>query len=42
MRTVGDAYENAVVESFLGCIQTELLNRRKRKRRVESAGAIFA
>jgi hypothetical protein len=32
--TIGDAFENAVVESFWACMQTELLNRR----RVEDTG----
>jgi putative transposase len=41
MGTVGDAYDNAVVESFWGRMQTELLNRKKWKTRVELAGAIF-
>ena len=39
--TVGDAYDNAVVESFWGRMQTELLNTRKWKTRVELSTAIF-
>jgi transposase InsO family protein len=39
--TVGDPYDNAVVESLWGRMQVELLNRRKRTTRVELANAIF-
>ena len=39
--SVGDPYDNAVVESFWGRMQVELLNRRKWKTRVELANAIF-
>jgi len=39
--TVGDPYDNAVVESFWGRMQTELLNRRRWNTRVELANAIF-
>ena len=38
---VGDAFDNAVVESFWARMQTELLNRRKWKTRVELAGELF-
>jgi putative transposase len=41
MGTVGDAYDNAVIESFWGRTQTELLNRQKWKTRVELENAIF-
>ena len=37
----GDAYANAVIESFWGRMQTELLNRRRWRTRVELANAIF-
>ena len=33
--TIGDAFENAVVESFWARMQTELLNRRRWKTRVK-------
>jgi len=39
--TVGDAYDNALVEAFWGRMQTELLDRQKWHTRVELAGAIF-
>jgi putative transposase len=39
--TVGDPYDNAVVESFRGRMQVELLNRRRWRTRVELANAIF-
>jgi putative transposase len=39
--TIGDAYDNAVVESFWARLQTELLDRRRWKTRVELANAIF-
>jgi putative transposase len=39
--TVGDPYDNAVVESFWGRMQVELLNRQKWRTRVELANAIF-
>lgn len=39
--TVGDPYGNAVVESFWGRMQTELLNRQRWRTRVELANAIF-
>jgi transposase InsO family protein/transposase-like protein len=39
--TVGDPYDNAVVESFWGRMQTELLNRQRWRTRVELANAIF-
>jgi putative transposase len=39
--TVGDAYDNAVVESFWGRMQSELLNTRKWKTRVELSSEIF-
>jgi len=41
MGTIGDAYDNAVIESFWGRMQTELLNRQRWRTRVELANAIF-
>jgi transposase InsO family protein len=41
MGTIGDCYDNAVIESFWGRMQTELLNRRRWKTRIELANAIF-
>ena len=41
MGSVGDAYDNAVIESFWGRMQTELLDRRQWKTRTELANAIF-
>jgi transposase InsO family protein len=41
MGTVGDAYDNAVIESFWGRLQTELLNRQKWRTRIELSSAIF-
>jgi putative transposase len=41
MGSVGDCYDNAVIESFWGRMQTELLNRRQWKTRLELANAIF-
>jgi len=39
--TIGDPYDNAVVESFWGSMQVELLNRQSWRTRVELANAIF-
>ena len=41
MGTIGDAYDNSVIESFGARMQTELLDRRRWKTRVELANAIF-
>jgi putative transposase len=41
MGTIGDAYDNAVIESFWGRMQTELLNRQRWRTRIELANAIF-
>jgi transposase InsO family protein len=41
MGTVGDGYDNAVIESFWGRLQTELLNRKKWRTRVELSTALF-
>jgi transposase InsO family protein len=39
--TVGDGYDNAMMESFWSKMQTELLDRRKWKTRTELANEIF-
>ena len=39
--TIGDAYDNAVVESFWGSMQIELLNRKKWKSRIELSLAMI-
>ena len=39
--SVGDGYDNAMMESFWSSMQIELLNRKKWKTRVELANAIF-
>jgi putative transposase len=39
--TVGDPYDNAVVESFWGRMQVELLNRKRWRTWVELANAVF-
>jgi transposase InsO family protein len=39
--TVGGPWDNAVIESFWGRMQTELLNRKRWNTRVELANAIF-
>ncbi|MGH3388547.1 MAG: transposase, partial [Actinomadura sp.] len=39
--TVGDPYDNAVAEAFWARMQTELLDRQRRRTRVELARAIF-
>ncbi len=41
MGSVGDAFDNAVIESFWGRMQTELLNRKRWTTRIELANAIF-
>jgi putative transposase len=41
MGSIGDCYDNAVIESFWGRVQTELLNRQRRRTRIELANAIF-
>jgi putative transposase len=41
MGSIGDCFDNAVVESFWGRMQVELLNRQRWKTRVELANAIF-
>jgi putative transposase len=41
MGSIGDCYDNAVIESFWSRRQVELLDRRRWKTRVELAIAIF-
>jgi putative transposase len=41
MGTIGDAYDNAVIESFWARMQTELLDRQRWTTRIELANAIF-
>ncbi|WP_399552214.1 IS3 family transposase [uncultured Rhodococcus sp.] len=41
MGSIGDCYGNAVIESFWGRMQTELLNRKRWKTRIELANAMF-
>ncbi len=41
MGAVGSCYDNAVIESFWGRMQVELLNRKRWNTRLELANAIF-
>jgi putative transposase len=41
MGTIGDAYDNAVIESFWARMQTEPLDRKQWSTRIELANAIF-
>jgi transposase InsO family protein len=41
MGSIGDCYDNGLMESFWGRMQTELLNRRRWRTRIELANAIF-
>lgn len=41
MGSIGDCYDNAVIGSFSGRMQTELLNRQRWKTRIELSNAIF-
>jgi len=41
MGSIGDCYDNAVIESFWSRMQVELLDRRHWRTRVELANAIF-
>ncbi len=41
MGSVGDCYDNAVIESFWSRMQVELLDRKRSATRVELANAIF-
>ena len=40
MGTVGDAFDNAMIEAFWARLQTELLNRTKWKTRLELTAAL--
>ena len=41
MGSIGDCYDNAMIESFWGRMQVELLNRKRWRTRIELANAIF-
>ena len=41
MGSIGDCYDNSMIESFWGRMQTELLDRRRWRTRIELANAIF-
>ena len=41
MGAVGSCYDNAIIESFWGRMQVELLNRKRWNTRLELANAIF-
>jgi putative transposase len=41
MGSIGDCFDNAVIESFWGRVQVELLNRQTWKTRIELANALF-
>ena len=41
MGSIGDCCDNAVIESFWGRAQTELLNRQRWRTRIELANALF-
>ena len=41
MGSIGDCYDNSMIESFWGRMQTELLNRKRWRTRIELANAIF-
>jgi transposase InsO family protein len=41
MGSIGDCYDNAVIEAFWGRMQTELLNRRTWRTRIELANSMF-
>jgi len=41
MGSIGDCYDNAVIESFWARMQVELLNRQRWRTRIELANAIF-
>ncbi len=41
MGTIGNAYDNALIEAFWARLQTELLNRKKWKTRIELSTALF-
>jgi putative transposase len=41
MGSIGDCFDNSVIESFWGRMQTEMLNRKKWRTRIELANAMF-
>ena len=41
MGSVGDCFDNAVIESFWGRLQVEVLNRKRWRTRIKLAHAIF-
>jgi putative transposase len=41
MGSVGDAYDNAMAESFFASLEREVLNRRRFKSQVEARMAVF-
>ncbi len=41
MGSIGDCYDNAMIESFWGRVQTELLDRQRWRTRIEWANALF-
>ncbi|MBB0242527.1 transposase [Streptomyces alkaliphilus] len=41
MGSIGDCADNALMESFWGRVQTELLNRKRWRTRLEPANALF-
>ncbi len=41
MGSIGDCYDNAVIEAFWGRMQPELLNRRTWRTRIELANSMF-
>ena len=41
MGSIGDCYDNGMMESFWSRMQVELLNRRRWRTRIELANAIF-
>ena len=41
MGSIGDCYDNAMIESFWGRAQVELLNRQRWRTRIELANALF-
>ena len=41
MGTVGDAYDNAMAESFFATLERELLNRRRFRSQAEARMAVF-
>jgi putative transposase len=42
MGSVGDAYDNAMCESFFATLECELLDRRKFRTKAEARMAVFA